>query len=126
MSAYTLKLDDVVMDELHCGKCGIHFMVPHWWRQEKLDNGEGFHCPNGHSRVYAKSTVDRLREELAAANLTNTKLAERVNETRVRAERAEEAKARLEKRVRSGLCPCCKRSFVNLKRHMATKHPEKP
>jgi hypothetical protein len=68
--------------------------------------------------------VERLREQLAAANQTNTNLAERVNEARVRAEKAEEAKARLEKRVRSGLCPCCKRSFVNLKRHMATKHPE--
>ena len=98
--------------------------VAYGWRQEKLDNGEGFHCPNGHARVYSKSTVDRLREELAAANRTNTSLADRVNTERVRAEQAEAAKARLEKRVRSGLCPCCKRSFVNLKRHMATKHPE--
>ena len=27
-------------------------------------------------------------------------------------------------RVEHGVCPCCKRSFSALARHMATKHPE--
>lgn len=26
-------------------------------------------------------------------------------------------------RVKNGVCPCCNRSFQNLKRHMNTKHP---
>lgn len=28
-------------------------------------------------------------------------------------------------RVQRGVCPCCKRSFSNLARHMEKKHPEK-
>lgn len=27
-------------------------------------------------------------------------------------------------RVGKGVCPCCKRSFTNLRRHMTTKHPD--
>lgn len=26
-------------------------------------------------------------------------------------------------RVKNGVCPCCNRTFVNLQRHMHTKHP---
>jgi hypothetical protein len=28
------------------------------------------------------------------------------------------------KRVHRGVCPCCKRTFQNIQRHMETKHPE--
>lgn len=28
------------------------------------------------------------------------------------------------KRVGNGICPCCNRTFGNLQRHMATKHPD--
>ena len=27
-------------------------------------------------------------------------------------------------RIKNGVCPCCKRHFTNLERHMHTKHPE--
>jgi hypothetical protein len=30
----------------------------------------------------------------------------------------------LKKRVANGVCPCCHRSFVALRRHIETKHPE--
>jgi hypothetical protein len=33
-------------------------------------------------------------------------------------------KKRQLERVASGVCPCCNRSFVNLRRHMKTQHPE--
>jgi hypothetical protein len=29
-------------------------------------------------------------------------------------------------RIGNGVCPCCNRSFTNLRRHMTTKHPEYP
>lgn len=32
--------------------------------------------------------------------------------------------AGIKKRVQGGACPCCNRHFVQLERHMATKHPE--
>lgn len=31
---------------------------------------------------------------------------------------------RAKKRAATGTCPCCGRSFVQLRRHMAAKHPD--
>lgn len=39
------------------------------------------------------------------------------------AEAAREAE-RLRRRTAAGVCPCCNRSFVQLARHMKTKHPD--
>ena len=32
--------------------------------------------------------------------------------------------SKLKKRASAGVCPCCNRSFQNLRRHMGNKHPE--
>jgi hypothetical protein len=29
----------------------------------------------------------------------------------------------MRKRIQSGVCPCCNRTFENLGRHMKSKHP---
>ena len=31
---------------------------------------------------------------------------------------------RLKTRIAAGVCPCCRRNFVNLARHMSKKHPD--
>lgn len=31
---------------------------------------------------------------------------------------------RLKKRIAAGVCPCCNRSFANLREHMAGQHPD--
>ena len=31
---------------------------------------------------------------------------------------------KLKKRVAAGVCPCCQRSFINLRRHMTTQHAD--
>jgi hypothetical protein len=55
--------------------------------------------------VALKQRVARLDKELVAQRGQTTK-----------------ARNQLE-RVGNGVCPCCTRSFTNLRRHMATKHP---
>lgn len=47
---------------------------------------------------------------------------ERFAKNQVRAQKA--AKTKLKKRIHNGVCPCCTRSFADLRRHMATKHPD--
>ncbi len=39
----------------------------------------------------------------------------------VRAQKA--AKTKLKNRIKHGVCPCCKRTFQNIAKHIATKHP---
>ena len=45
-------------------------------------------------------------------------------EALAREAKAISAKRRIEKRIHAGVCPCCNRSFPNLQRHMAAKHPD--
>lgn len=112
--------------------CGLVFAVPSFWVQRKRETHADFHCPNGHAqRFLGKSETEKLRDELAAAK----------GETeRVRASRDEEARirrgverqltatrgvvTRTKRRVGHGVCPCCKRTFEALARHMKAKHPE--
>lgn len=37
---------------------------------------------------------------------------------------AERELKKIQTRVKGGVCPCCNRSFVQLTRHMKTKHPD--
>ena len=54
------------VEPVECYKCGIVFWVSASLRRRWRDKGETFYCPNGHDQHYTKSTVARLKEELAA------------------------------------------------------------
>lgn len=120
--------------------CGIRHGVPqelldHMRRQH--DNGErqvGIYCPLGHSWVFSgKGEAERLREEtarlerMAASRMESLRL---VREERDKAERQAHAyrmvAAKARKRAQAAVCPVegCGRSFVQLRRHLATKHPD--
>ena len=110
--------------------CGMTYAIPekiatHMLRQR--DNNErqtDTYCPLGHTWEYTgKSKLDEERER---AERLARKLASR--EKDVRAERASHiatkgqlTKAR--KRADRGVCQHCHRSFVDVARHVATKHP---
>ena len=115
--------------ELHsttCHECGIEFAMPAHRMRTVREGKETLYCPNGHGAVFAKSEAEKLREQLAAAN------AEKDRQTRLRVDaeatrdhhlrEREKAEKKLH-RAKNGVCPCCKRSFTALRRHMTTKHP---
>jgi len=116
----------VEMTDMLCGKCGVAFSMPESVYKDRHQNGDTFYCPNGHPRVFREPDVERLKKQLDAATRTNTELAERVREAQALATKAAGERDRLLKRSRAGVCPCCNRSFTNLRRHMATKHKESP
>jgi hypothetical protein len=110
--------------EMLCGSCGIRFCVEEFWHQERRETGKEWHCPNGHSRVYCETEVGRLKRELAAKEVELAR-------QRVRAERSERQLVaargqvtKIKNRVGNGVCPCCRRSFQNLQRHMGNQHPD--
>ena len=95
-----------------------------------------FWCPYcGNQQGWGQS---RHEKELAALKSENERLARNVQyqEQRKREAQAEAAHfrksrdgmkgvlAKERKRVANGVCPCCNRTFGNLQRHMATKHPD--
>lgn len=109
-------------EDVACCNCGILFAVPQsFYRVHLRDKKQTFYCPNGHSNWYpGKTDAEKLREELAAEKLRTQAALSRENTERAAREKAE----RKLKRVSKGTCPCCRRSFANVRRHMLTKHPE--
>lgn len=117
--------------QMYCGNCGTYFGLERYHYNTLVREGGGFTCPNGCRRTFRESDADRLRKKLQQAEDRNTRLlakndqlrAERdAQERKTRAEKA--AKTRIKNRVGNGVCPCCKRQFQNLKRHMQCKHPD--
>jgi hypothetical protein len=112
------------LEATDCCVCGVVFALPGRLLSKRRTDGGDFYCPNGHVLVYKKPEVDRLREQLAASR--SVAAAER--ERREAAERSVSAAkgqvTKLKRRVSNGVCPCCNRTFANVARHMATKHPD--
>jgi hypothetical protein len=118
--------------EITCYKCAVLFAVPAYFKTKRLEDHETFWCPNGHSQAFTgKSEAEKLREQLereqralgfarereAALRQQRDTLEHRLNGTKG-------ALTKIKKRVAGGCCPCCKRSFTDLRRHMTTKHPD--
>jgi len=129
MSAETLNYSGKLVVEV-CW-CGMRHAVPSElsdFQQRQHDEGRSamaIYCPLGHSHVPAgKSKVKQVEEERERArNEAATRAAERDQaEASARAHKGVATRAR--KRAAAGVCPCCKRTFKQLARHMENKHPD--
>ena len=113
-----------------CCVCGVVFAIPDRLREQRTYDGQSFFCPNGHSMVFKNSEKQCLQRELKAAQDRADREAYWKEHARQRAAALERSRnavrgvvTRMRKRVGAGCCPCCKRHFENLQRHIATKHP---
>ncbi|MFL6728077.1 MAG: hypothetical protein ACJ8FS_16415 [Sphingomicrobium sp.] len=126
---------EMVIEE--CCNCGVMFAMTKDFKNEKLKyrndhNRRGFYCPNGHVQFYLGETEEqRLKREKKQLEVAIEREARWRREAQQRAEherhRANGYKGhatRITKRAKAGLCPCCNRSFENLRRHMTTQHPQ--
>ncbi len=112
---------------LVCGECGISFAVPEWWVTTRKQNHETWYCPNGHPRHYpAKSEEEILREKLADRDRLLTVKNTVITDLFTKVDTLEASVKKTTKRAKQGMCPVvgCKRHFVNVNRHLQTKHPE--
>lgn len=123
MGGYAIAHSLTLITE-ECCNCGIVFAMPDYLRSRLLTQGGTFYCPNGHGQHYTNPEVNVLREKLEKANRQNTSLAEQKYKAEAEARKANQELKRIQKRIHAGVCPCCKRTFQNLSRHMKTKHPE--
>jgi hypothetical protein len=111
---------------LNCSRCDIPWAMTDTYVDHRRDDGKTFYCPNGHGQVF-KHTLreknEQLQEQLDAARqlAREERAAAEREQRRHAATKGQLTKAR--KRAAGGVCPCCNRSFVDMARHMATKHP---
>jgi hypothetical protein len=114
-----------------CAECGIVYAIAKNRDRILRENGETFFCPNGHAQVVCETIVQKLERDLARERAAHDQSKARIRQERERAEQIQRserairgAKTRQENRISKGVCPCCRRHFTNIQRHMATKHPK--
>ncbi len=82
---------------------------------------EGVVLPRGHGRVWTgKTTEQRLDDAKARETALNDQL--RASQRELEATRTTLLRDR--HRFANGLCPCCNRSFTNVRRRMSDLHPD--
>lgn len=110
---------------IHCSNCGLAYALTADFMSRRRNDHKSFYCPVGHSQYFpGKSEAEKLREQLSQTEHQRDRA--RMNADELRHERDTIAKAHRKMRVRvmNGVCPCCNRSFEDLRQHMATKHPD--
>lgn len=124
------------LEVMTCGNCGIQFAVPEAWivrRRNGTDGGDrSYHCPVGHSWTYSGETeAQKLKRQLEEKERSLKWTEERLESARkdrdhhqARANALKGVVTKVKQRVGQGSCPCCKRHFQDLRRHMTSKHPE--
>ncbi len=109
-----------------CGQCGITFAMPDYLKAALLENGESFYCPMGHCRVFTKRASLEKQLEEARRSLTAAQCAkiEAVHDLQREREARAKDSAATKRLHASGKCPCCRRAFASLARHIRRMHPD--
>lgn len=122
LRGYTLLLSGkTTMVTETCYSCGVLFAMTEDYRDHKLRDRTRFHCPNGHGQSYIGKTAEtKLKESEARELALKDQLSAAIRE----GEATRAALLRDRARFAAGACPCCNRSFDNVRRHMAAQHPD--
>lgn len=104
--------------------CGIGVAIPESLYRQARDQGESVYCPLGHTFVWKKTRVQELENEVARLRDDKTFWRGEAEREQRRARAARGQVTKIKNRVGNGVCPCCKRTFANVARHMANQHPD--
>ena len=107
---------------LDCSVCGIIFAIPTDLYNKYLERGGSWYCPNGHGQQFIQTEVQRLRHQLDQREAELERTYERLDGAFKEITNKQRVITRMKTRVHAGVCTECKRHFVNLERHMKTKH----
>ena len=103
----------------HCW-CGIALAVPSNLYRNAHEDGTNVYCPLGHSFGWSDTYKTKLERERRRHEATRDLLhAEERSHTATRGHLT-----RAKKRSAAGVCPCCHRTFKQLRKHMNVKHPD--
>jgi dephospho-CoA kinase len=119
-----------VLETTRCW-CGISLAVPSNLLRNAYDHGTQIYCPIGHKFGWKETEADRQRKRAEQAEARAKRAEERRQAERDLREHTERqlsaqrgATTRAKKRSAAGVCPCCNRSFKQIRHHMASQHPD--
>jgi hypothetical protein len=128
MSTFT----ESIIETFHvvaCYTCGVRFGITRELYNRAVRDATGsVHCPAcGKMMCWIESDAQRKIKELENKLLWEAGEVSRQKEAREAVEKSLHATmgvvTRLKRRIGSGTCPCCKRTFRQLAAHIANKHP---
>lgn len=120
------------LTKISCGLCGGVYAISERYRRECQEEALCWHCPYCNkewgypgetelAKERKKAKRERERADRTEAWLRDEKVRHRGTTLSLTATKG--VVTRTKNRIKNGVCPCCKRSFENLQRHMKTKHP---
>jgi ssDNA-binding Zn-finger/Zn-ribbon topoisomerase 1 len=121
----------VSLEHVECS-CGGVYAISKRIMDLARERGGSWHCPYCQGLVsFNETEVKRLQKELEAERARKQAALERANrlneelgKTEIQLKRTKTILKNHKTRTANGVCPCCNRAFVQLQRHMETKHPD--
>jgi hypothetical protein len=123
----------VILTQINCGECGGTYAINERYRAQRQQKGDGWTCPYCKCSwgYFNNGDNAKLKRDLEEANRRVEFQRDQAAMERKRRESAEHreraqkaAKTRIKNRIANGVCPCCNRTFLDLQRHMSTKHAD--
>lgn len=118
-----------------CCQCKTRFGMSDEIKTIAMSRNEAFsfYCPNGHQLHYPagetmetklRRECDRLKQDLAYQEDMRRQEREARETAERRAAGYKGVATKMKNRIKAGACPCCNRTFQDLARHIASKHPD--
>jgi hypothetical protein len=127
MSEQTIMIHGTQHTVTQCGVCGVWYVVPTYAYQCHQRLGGFSFCPNGHQWGWKtgeeQRQQDQIRQERDRLKQDRARLEDELAAEKRRAEAAETRTLQVRRRAASGVCPCCNRTFMNVRNHIKNKHP---
>jgi hypothetical protein len=115
---------ETVLQPHTCKSCGVLFALPREFTEQRRNDGQTWYCPNGHQWVYRDTEVMRLRRALEQQEANAEWYRDQLSASERSLSATRGVVTKLRKRAHAGTCPFgCRRHFVDLERHVASKHP---
>jgi hypothetical protein len=121
----------IAMVRVDCQCGGVYALTePHY--RTCREQGKGWTCPYCRTGwgFSGKGENQQLKAQLEKANTEIKRQAELKDAARkerdhhwTERKKLQTRHSHLRERVKNGVCPCCRRNFENLQRHMKTQHP---
>lgn len=121
MSHYT---EGQLLEPHTCWKCGVLWAMPARFVEARRADLATFYCPNGHGAVFRESTEAKLKRDLERERQARESAEARAMTGEQNLAQVTRAHRKMRERVMNGVCPCCNRSFGNLREHMKTEHAD--
>lgn len=130
----TTETAAVELTPITCGSCGGTYAISERYHAQRAREGGGWHCPycqvswgffGANTEVARlKTYLDNAQRRTEWAEASAQQERERAQRLQFKARTYKGHLTRIKNRVGQGTCPCCNRQFKDLRRHMASQHPD--